>query len=75
MLYLYSLSSKLLQTTDTLDSAMAAEPIQGCIFSPRGENTPAAMGMPTCHTALLYWALSAHYGHSHQIVHTGKHKV
>ena len=56
MLYLYSLSSKLLQTTDTLDSAMAAEPIQGCIFSPRGENTPAAMGMPTWHTALLYWA-------------------
>ena len=43
----YSLSSKEEQTTETLERAIAAEPIQGCIFKPRGENTPAATGTPT----------------------------
>ena len=44
---LYNLRSRLLQTTETLDSAIAAEPIHGCIFTPRGEKIPAATGIPT----------------------------
>ena len=34
-------------TTETLESAMAADPIHGCILRPRGEKTPAATGTPT----------------------------
>ena len=52
--------SRELQMTETELRAMAAEAIHGSIDTPSGENTPAAIGIPTNHHEVDQWQVWEH---------------
>ena len=52
---------------------MAADPIHGCILTPRGENTPAATGIPIYNSMVENFMIAKN--ETHKIVDAGEHEV